>query len=803
MKTINAREEFARQTEIRLDLLKQGYRPLPTAEKVAFQKGWPTMKIDHRTIKKWPEKVKRFSDTGVSSVPAITTAIQMTGTMLAIDVDVQNREASGAIEDLIASKLGKAWDLTPYRHSGNEKFMVLLRTDEPYRMWKTRKYVDPDGNDHMVEVYGGASTRYFSCFGPHTLGKVVKGEYEVLREYEWMEGLSPLTMTPDELPLLTVEEVDELLTAIGDTMDEMAPYLEWEELTGGGHGHLEGGVEYDLTPDMEFDTKDGLLSYDEAIGYAINEREARCSGSFLDGESSNKSRCRMSVVQDGEELHLSVFDYESWTMHYPESWAPRTVEEQQEKSAALGDMLRRALPREVEDAIEEAREQGADTDAFEDMIEHLLDNVAMDTITGGVRWLNRPSHVWHSIAYGTAKAELAHLDLTWVGPRGGNRRFSVLDAWRAHEDKLKVAGVRFNPRTTERVYRDEDGSLYGNGYFGLPQFEWGCYGDVLDRYLHHLVPDQEELDWLLDWLADKYQRPWHRNCAVLFVASGIQGAGRGFLFSILRKVFGYTQHVSEKDLLGARFNDFMENSLLLFTNEVGGLGWKARKEGYETLKDRVDPSNTDVTIERKSIPRYATKTYASFMLATNNPGGLVMDAEDRRIAVITNGSKLQGKLLEAMTEIGVERLAEHLASGLRHREVTRNVADAPAFAGRELMLQANDTELDDALRTIIEEAPAWRAWVRSDFEARVKLEMTGTTKGSVPGLRQEITNLKGKRGERMGAWLLSERVKVGSSPVAVITKNPDLFLAATPEDRAKICKGNIDELEGTNVVPIK
>ena len=43
-------EAHAEATKIRLKLLEMGYRPLPTASKVAFQKGWPLMPVDRKAI---------------------------------------------------------------------------------------------------------------------------------------------------------------------------------------------------------------------------------------------------------------------------------------------------------------------------------------------------------------------------------------------------------------------------------------------------------------------------------------------------------------------------------------------------------------------------------------------------------------------------------------------------------------------------------------------------------------------------------------------------------------------------------
>ncbi len=273
---------------------------------------------------------------------------------------------------------------------------------------------------------------------------------------------------------------------------------------------------------------------------------------------------------------------------------------------------------------------------------------------------------------------------------------------------------------------------------------------------------------------------------------------------MLDRVFdGYTTTVSESDLLGARFNSFMENNLLVFCNELGGMGWSERKRGYETLKDRVDPAHTQITIERKGLEAYRTETFVSFLMATNQPGALTIDAEDRRFAFITNGKKLGGALLSELLGGGFDRAVEGLRTIITNREITHTVSDAPMFAGREAMLTANDTELDEAIMKVISEASEHRAWKRADFEKALKLEVGGSTTAKVPGLRQAVTNMVGLRAKRMGAMLLPHKVKVGNSSVSLLAKDPDLIMKLDPEGRAKICSGVEIDTDETNVVPMR
>ena len=526
---LSIRPAFIKQQDIRKALLAKGYRPLPTAEKVAFQKGWPTQHIDDSVIDTWPMTVSRGAKDGrVTTVPAVTTAIQLTGTLLAIDVDVQDDDVSEQIGDILWEELDASIDEVLIRHSGGAKFMVMARTETPYKMWRTPKYIDSAGRDHAVEVFGGGAVRYFSCFGPHTLGPVEDGKYPVIKEYDW-DGASPLDVAPEDLPLVSEETLERILMRIDDHLGSVG----WEK-SKTPSGALDGGTAYDITEDMVFDTADGQLTYQDALAYAFTDNDARCSGSFLDGVSGNTSRCRMMFMGTYDEPALGVFDHESWVLHLPEDARPETTEERAEKLEVLGERIREQLPREVHRVIDEAAEAGAETYDFVDVVEDLMARVVFNTVTGLCHYVKR-GLVQEGVKISTLKLAYKQHDLNYEGPRGGAKSFSPVDAWLLWSERVDVAGTRFDPRAELVIERG--GLNYANQFFGLPEPEPARAADIdlMRRFMEHLIPSDEERTWLWQWLAAKYQQPWLRNCAVMFLAENVQGTGRGLLFSILNR----------------------------------------------------------------------------------------------------------------------------------------------------------------------------------------------------------------------------------------------------------------------------
>lgn len=811
--TFKSDDAHREATAARLTLLRNGWKPIPLCEKRPFQPEWNTKPVDERAIHSWPAKAVRMTEDGTRmGVPAVTTGIQLQGNTFVIDVDSDDLVLCDAIYEAICDTLGPAMtQQLPVRHSQRDKFMAMMQTETPFDTWRTLKY--DDGSDtHQIEAFGGgALARQFAVDGPHTLGEIENGEYPVLRRYEWeSSGPNPFDITPDDLPRITDAEARELLGAIDSRIRLRATHQGWEQVSR-NHGHVQSGTRaFDLDISVDFETKRfGTCSYEDLCGLAEHERLAANGWGETGG---NTTRCSLvKIERDGVEL-AGIFDFEDHVTHWPEGTEDFfTPVNSNDLANELGEMLpesfreraaRRAL--EISTEFQQAWEEGADTLEFEAAMEWLMGSLAFDVTTSRLRWIDRPGLLWMPVKPDAVKAEVAHLDLQWEGPRGGMRRLSAYSVWLGSEHKIMVAGARFDPRETEEVYQGADGERYINGYRGLPDLGTAPSEDIqlIQEFLVHLVPDDEERQWLVQYLADKYRHPWKRNCMVLFVAAGVAGAGRGTLFSYLDRVFGgYTQHVGQDHLLNSKFNEHMERSLIIFCNEVGGIDWRSRKTAMEKLKDDFDPDHNLITVNPKGLPAYRAETFASGIFATNNANALPLDPEDRRVAVITNGEKLEGDLLRRLLEAGPDRMAAALATLIKTVKVDKNVNDAPMFAGREHMLAAGETDTDDAIRSIVENAPEWAAWVRSDFDSKVKLAVTGSTSGKVPGLRSAITDLHGVRAERMGATWLGN-VWAGGQTKKIVAKNPIHFLSLTSEQRQDVLDGTEPEDDDTNVVPM-
>ncbi len=799
----------------------KGWRTHRTRAKIISVKGWPTMVIDEAVIhaREPDHLVKVETERGSTSYrePMATSAIEVVDDLIGFDVDVLSPEQANGIADLILDHFegidGKVL-LRDTTHGA--KLLILARSEKPFGIWKSPTF-EGGGEKHVVEVYGGGATRYFCANGPHTQERDENGKFWSHKDYRWDEAGSPLDTSPGELAVIGMDALDKLLGAVVTYMKDVAGWSKRDEYV---DGNVSSRTVFDLTPDMVFETRHGeSLSFDDAEAYAASERDARCAAMpEWGGTGKDRTRCRM-WCDDGV---LRVMDYAQMTMHRPEGtedevgagYREQLDAEQQASLLMTGELLKQIgldlgegslfAPRDPEAEHMERRLQKvapSKRDFYrglwwmqENFLYDMSSGYIFDASVGGglrVPLKERPLKTkFHAASY------------TEIGARGGEKRVEAFDAWMVGgSDRTNIYGVRFDPRTTNRLFAKE-GLQFANTFKGmLPGVDDRPAAKVLDRFIDHLIPDDEEREWFWDWLAAKYQEPWTRNCSVLMVAAGQSGTGRSTLFEIVDKMcLGQTQPVGVETLLGkgpsAGRNDHMEDNLFVFCDEVSGVSFADRKNGAERLKDLFDPKKTSISVDRKHLPAYKTETYATGLWATNHINALHIDVEDRRIAVITNTqTKLDhrdgGGLADQMfNQIGLDRLAAALAWKLEQRTVVRRVFEAPHFAGREEMIEAGFTEVSDAIRAVADEAPPNKVWRRVDFEKSVGCKMGSPTGKGVTGVRQEVGKLQGQRAERMGVTLLQKRFNVGQSrsQTAVVAKNEAvaIFCAAGLEERAEM-----------------
>lgn len=800
------------QAAARHALLDNGYRPLPLADKVAFMKGWPQMEVSHETIDRWPSTLKRED----SSVPVVTTGVQMTGDLIGVDVDVLDGEVVERLFMLASEVLGSQWtDEVMIRVGKPPKELWLFRTDAPYGMWKSPRYIDEDGQDHMIEVYGGDSVRYFGAVGPHsmkrdtTTGKlrVKGGEYEVLQWYEWEGELSPETTPVSELPVVPVADLERFLTKANDLLAEVPGWELAPKQKAAGSGS--GATEYVLTRDMVFDTPEGHMSYADAAAYAAMDRTASCSASWLDGwPHKNKTRCRLHALGEGDDLDLQVFDFDSFTTYLPLEYGPRSPEEREAQVDRVGSALAALdLGAGVEAELEDASYDHEEYDLFEKAVEDIVKRHARNRQTGHYHEMRR-GVIDKGIPPKVLSETYAFAALNYERPNRANpngppiqRQINPVkvarDTWIANEG-VTFDRVGFNPATDARTFVEEGVDTL-NAWFGMPELEEAEDDliELVEQFLEHLIPHDEERAFFLDWLAIKYREPWQRMCAILFVAPNVGGTGRGTLYEMCHQLFGaYSTTVTEEGLFGT-FNGWIDRNVLATVNEVGAsTRYADKKRDYQRLKELVDPTNTYVSVRHMQQAAVRVRAYHSMMVATNNLNGIMLDDEDRRFAVLRNGEMLDrvrgwADRFMALRRTDLPRLTAALAAILHEREVTRSMRELqtpPKFDAWHEVLAAGDSELDEAIQNVVRKFPGRRAWTVQRLREEVRLELHGSREARPKdGVAGALTDLKGDRAERFGLWNLGQLKHTDrDTRGSIFSSDPEWYLELDLKNRGAV-----------------
>jgi len=299
------------------------------------------------------------------------------------------------------------------------------------------------------------------------------------------------------------------------------------------------------------------------------------------------------------------------------------------------------------------------------------------------------------------------------GPKHGIKIASVVDDWmrhplRVHIDKVQTRFDQMRPTF------EEDGVTVYNRYWPPAHPTSGGEIKTFEAFFARLIPNDTEREWMWNYLAHKVRRPWVPMIAVIMVAEEF-GTGRGTLFNILELLFGqdYVVPCTFGELTGtaagARFNDRLANALIATVGEAvdeDGHQQARRRLNYEALKNIIEPSPTARhRFEAKGQHAYAQRSAKTIIVATNHRDVVKLPRDDRRISVVTCGSKMtlvERADIRAWMEVPENIGALHRALLMRPAaplDVFDPYGDPPPFAGRLEMIGMGETQLEDAYGT--------------------------------------------------------------------------------------------------------
>lgn len=610
--------------QLRLQVLANGYTPIRNRDKRTFMRGWPQAVVDEAEIKRWSRRFSRDKATG----------IRVEDGLAVIDIDVDDRE----LVDRIANRI---LDVCPTLEDENVPLLVrrgkgakeawFVRTDETFSRIHSRAWVRPgddvDGGAHRIEIFGGAVARQFGGFGAHT----VLDDGSVAIRYVW-QGASPADTPKSELPVLTKAQ----FFAIVDAAEAELKAAGWSPVEKSQKGESDAVRVYDLTDEMQFDLNTGervsLLELRELA--ASSDGELRCSASFLEGPTAvNTSRCIVGTSRAG---NLTVWESASGVTHSEASAKPRdyTVEIDRiaERLKEIDEKRRNVV--KPSDGAAVAATKLLATYAF---CPHLRESVVPLWATSMEEGINMMS--FRTLMLPNCDKEL--------GPKGGTKTINPVDIWASHEKRVAVRGVRMRPDKPRPTF-EEGGAVWVNCY-APPSHEAGGGSAALGLdFMVQIAPDEAERAWLMQWLAYKYRHPHVPGPAVVLVAHGRFGTGRGTLASLMQRLFGsgYVREMPYAMVAGrtyqSQYTDWAADKLMIVVSEsseteTGSSAYQTKHNTYEHLKSLIEPNMVERTFISKKGSAFTAMACASYIIASNHADALPIPAEDRRFAVITSG----------------------------------------------------------------------------------------------------------------------------------------------------------------------
>lgn len=779
------------QNEIRRGLEAKGYRWLPAREKIVPIEEWP--RLPQADL--WAEAERALG------LP--TTAIQFTGDMVGIDIDIPDPEVADAVFNAIADTFGDDWYeavLVRGRSDASGKVMLLFRGDAPQIQgrssgWLHSSAVGKDGNHSpvCVETFGSNSSKYFCAFGPHTLSKGI--------DYLW-QGPSPLDVAYDDLPVVSGHDIIEVVEA---AMAAVMPEHGYKEVAHFKRGRM------DRAPAEAYDLPDEVYGEDGLVAVADLYDGAKVRMLEICGEGTNVGRGIFHVDYLGRPY---VHDWETWTKHYREADRRPTLDE---RTADLGAKLLQhpkiaeAIEREAARAAADQRIiddtpnwlPGRRTDEGRALLQRLCDNyVLWPNGKPGERIVAR-----HNRGLTYAKDGFRDLfpDKVMVegavkenGEPGRPRSIYVVDHWiQSRELPTRIQGLRYLPGVADEI-AEEDGVLWLNTYrppvVGTPRDDLEA---LWDEFLDHLFDVDEERDWFENWLACKIQNLRSRGALVVLVSPNVEGTGRGTLFTILSALFGHSnsQRIGSEKIMrqgsASQYDDWLIDHVFAYASEfattASGYGGKAKTALTDALKATFEVDPERVTVNPKYGSTRTDMCYLSTCIGTNNSDALVLDAltTNRRFAILSTGGAgaLEGnKALAA--RLDAVRMGDWVdpdmaATLLRRYDVERwgegdikAFREAPMTEAKERMVEASAPETYPALETVLAmfEREGRRFLTVGELEDRVADHMSGSGRSySAQFVRNDVGRAFDGRAGFAGWHRVPGRLKVaGGSKVSVV-----------------------------------
>ncbi len=279
---------------------------------------------------------------------------------------------------------------------------------------------------------------------------------------------------------------------------------------------------------------------------------------------------------------------------------------------------------------------------------------------------------------------------------------------RREHNTRRATDLRYLPGQGELA--TDCGQDYVNSYVPPQHTPTEAAPEVFLKHMDFILPDEDERECFINWLAWKVQNPDKRSYAVVMVAEDSFGVGRTWIGKLLSKMWwGQVNHANLKQLIGKgtsaenTYNDWAVGCQLLIVNEAKDLSREDFWNSYDTFKERISNELVEWRVNPKFGHTRDEFLYFNALIFSNHADAMHIPEDDRRLAVLTNPrEKRDDAYYQALWDAYHEGSeAARLWWFLKRRDLSGyDAVKPPVTEGKNLMIEASRSPAEQILAYI-------------------------------------------------------------------------------------------------------
>lgn len=230
--------------------------------------------------------------------------------------------------------------------------------------------------------------------------------------------------------------------------------------------------------------------------------------------------------------------------------------------------------------------------------------------------------------------------------------YNPFNVWLKNINRRDIIGLKFDPSMKQDP-------LYFNLYKG---FQYQLTDDTdytdIEAYLFHIHDvwangDSEVSEYILNWFAHIYQKPYKRTDVAIVIPSETEGNGKNIAMNVHSKIMDkmYYSTADINSIVG-NFNPQAEGRLLINLNECT---WAGRKSQTGILKALV--TENTMTINQKNIKSYLIDNYSNVIIFSNDENPIEIGKNNRRYYVLDiKEQKMDSRLIDGVLNVDPQKL---------------------------------------------------------------------------------------------------------------------------------------------------